>query len=120
MDLQSAAGLSRDLEIAAHAPDQVLHDIETDATPGDVRDGVLEREARQKEELQQLDLGELVRDRRQGQMPLQMMSRTSPLDAGAVVGDRDQQQAGAVARFEANGAFAGLPACRRCSTVSQP
>ena len=63
-NLQAATRLGGDSKIAAHAPDHVLHHVEPDAATGDFSHGFLEREAGQKEEFEQLGLGELVGDRR--------------------------------------------------------
>ena len=109
LNAQAAAGLFADSKIAAHAPDHVLHHVEADAAAGDLGDGFLEREARQEQELEQLGLGELFSDGRRRQFPFQdRLAHALRLDAGAVVGDRHQQHAGAVAGFEADGALGGF------------
>ena len=102
--------------------DHVLHHVQADAAAGDFGDILLEGEARQEEKLEQLGLGELLGHVAgvASRLRHDRLAHALQLDAGAVVGDRDQQHAGAVARFEANRAFGGLPARSRCSRVSQP
>ena len=57
LDAQTAAGLGADTKVAAHAPDHVLHYVQADAAAGDFGDILLEREARQEQELEQLGFG---------------------------------------------------------------
>jgi len=109
LDLQAVAGLSGDSKVAAQAAGHVLHHVESDAASGNFSHGLLERETGQEEEVYQLRLGEFLDSRRGGQLPLlDGFADELQLDARAVVGDRDQQHAGAVARFQSDDALAGF------------
>ena len=67
LEAHAPAGLCADANVAAHAPDHVLNHVETDAATGDLRDSLLQREARQEKKLEQLGLGQLFRHRRGGE-----------------------------------------------------
>ena len=116
------AGLRRNADGAAHLLDHVLHDIEPDAAPRNLRDGIFHREAGKEEELQQLGFAQFAGGLSVGEIPLyDRLAQFVQVDAAAVVRHDDLQHTGAVAGFEVHDSFGrlagGAPLLRRFDAV---
>ena len=84
----------------------VLHDIESDAAPGDIGHGLLQAEARQEQELQQLAVAHAGRGFRAREIaPDDGVAQRSQIDASSIVGHDHLQHAGTVMRFQTHDAL---------------